>query len=67
MLVKKLHEKWPTGKQTRWEDNIKIDFRETGCEDCTWMELAQDHVQWWILELVKLNWCCSFTDTFIWE
>jgi hypothetical protein len=30
----------------RCEDNIKIDLRETGSEDVSWIHLAQDRVQW---------------------
>jgi hypothetical protein len=27
------------------EDNIKIDVRKVGCEDGSWVELAEDRVQ----------------------
>jgi len=33
----------------RWEVNIKIDFRETDCENVNWTELAQDKILWRIL------------------
>jgi hypothetical protein len=26
----------------RWEDNIKIDLQEVGCENMDWIDLAQD-------------------------
>jgi hypothetical protein len=29
----------------KWEDDIKIDLREVGCEGGYWAELAQDTVQ----------------------
>jgi hypothetical protein len=29
----------------RWEDNIKIDFREIGINGANWIRLAQDRVQ----------------------
>jgi hypothetical protein len=38
----------PEGKRSlgrpwlRWEDNIKIDIQEVGCEGMDWSELAQD-------------------------
>jgi len=38
----------PEGKKTlgrprrRWEDNIKIDLQEVGCESMDWIVLAQD-------------------------
>jgi hypothetical protein len=44
-------------------DNIKMDYREVGCEDERWMELDQDCVQWQALVLVVTNppvllpWC----------
>jgi hypothetical protein len=30
----------------RWEDNIKMDFREIGIDGVNWIRLAQDRVQW---------------------
>jgi hypothetical protein len=30
----------------RWEDNIKMYFKETECEGMDWMHLAQDRDQW---------------------
>jgi hypothetical protein len=29
----------------RWEDNIKMDLRETGIDVVNWIQLAQDRVQ----------------------
>jgi len=40
-----------------WEDNIKMDLKEMGCEDKRWTELVQDHVQWQLL----VYWCWTFT------
>ena len=35
--------KRPLGRpRLRWEDNIKVDLQEVGCEDMDWIELAQD-------------------------
>jgi hypothetical protein len=31
----------------RWEDNIKMDFQEVGCEGMDWMNLAQDGDSCW--------------------
>jgi hypothetical protein len=28
-----------------WEDNIKTDFKEIGCESVDWIQLAQDKAQ----------------------
>jgi hypothetical protein len=33
----------------RWEDNIKLDLRETGIDGANWIQLAQDRVQWWAI------------------
>jgi hypothetical protein len=30
----------------RWEDNIKMDFREIGIDGANWIRLALDRVQW---------------------
>jgi hypothetical protein len=35
----------------------KMDFREIGCEDGRWIELAQYRVQWWALVLAVLDLC----------
>jgi hypothetical protein len=39
-----------------WEDNIKMDLMEIGCEDEIWMGLAQDRFQWRAL----VQWCWTF-------
>jgi hypothetical protein len=39
--------KRPLGRSRhRWEDNIKMDLRETGINGVNWIQLAQDRVQW---------------------
>jgi hypothetical protein len=41
----------------RWEDNIKKDLRETGCEFVDWIHLAQDRDQWWaVVNIVMSLW-----------
>jgi hypothetical protein len=30
----------------RWEDNIKIDLKETRIDGANWIRLAQDRIQW---------------------
>jgi hypothetical protein len=30
----------------RWEDNIKLDLRETEIDGANWIRLAEDRVQW---------------------
>jgi hypothetical protein len=43
---------WPEGKRSlggptrRWEDNIKMDFREIRIDGANWIRLAQGRVQW---------------------
>ena len=39
--------KRPLGRSGhRWEDNIKMDLQEVGCEGVDWVELAQDRNKW---------------------
>ena len=30
----------------RWEDNIKMDLQEVGCEGMDWIDLAQNRDKW---------------------
>jgi hypothetical protein len=47
VLVGKPESKRPLGRpRRRWEDNIKMDLRETGIDGAYWIRLAQDRVQW---------------------
>jgi hypothetical protein len=47
ILVGRLEGKIPLGRsRRRWEDNIKVDVRETGIDGANWIRLAQDRVQW---------------------
>jgi len=39
----------------RWEDNIKIDLKEVGCEVMDWIELAQDRDRWRALVNAVMN------------
>jgi hypothetical protein len=39
----------------RWEDNIKMDVQEVGCEGMDWIELAQDRDRWRALVTVVMN------------
>jgi hypothetical protein len=39
--------KRPHGRpRCRWEDNIKMDLQEVGCEGMDWIDLAQDRDRW---------------------
>ena len=46
----------PLGRsRRRWEDNIKMDLQEVGCEGMDWIELAQDRDRWWALVNAVMN------------
>ena len=46
-LVGKHEGKKPLGRpRRRWEDNIKMDLREVGCDLGEWKDLAEDRDQW---------------------
>jgi hypothetical protein len=36
----------PERPRRRWDDNSKMDLRETGIDGANWTPLAQDRVQW---------------------
>jgi hypothetical protein len=47
ILVGRPEGKRPLGRPgCRWEDNIKMDFREIRIDEANWIQLAQDRVQW---------------------
>jgi hypothetical protein len=47
VLVGRPEGKTPLGRpRRRWEDNIKLDFREIWIDEANWIQLAQDRVQW---------------------
>ena len=39
----------------RWEDNIKVDLQEVGCEGMDWIELVQNRDSWWALVSAVMN------------
>jgi hypothetical protein len=41
-------------RRRRWENNIKMDLKETGIDGANWIQLAQDRVQ-----------CQAFVNTVI--
>jgi hypothetical protein len=46
ILVGRPEGKRPLGRHRhRWEDNIKMDLRETGIDGANWIQLAQGRVQ----------------------
>jgi len=56
VLVGRPEGKRPLGRlRHRWEDNIKIDLRETGIEGMNWIWLAKDRVQWQAFVSMVMN------------
>jgi hypothetical protein len=39
----------------RWEDNIKMDLQEAGCEGMDWINLTEDRDRWWALVSTVMN------------
>jgi hypothetical protein len=47
VMVGRPEGKRPLGRpRRRWEDNIKLDLRETGIDGAKWIRLTRDRVQW---------------------
>jgi hypothetical protein len=47
VLVGKPEGKRPLGRpKSRWEDGIKMNLAEIGCEGVEWIHLAQDRDRW---------------------
>jgi len=56
VLVGKPEGKRPLGRpRRRWENNIKMDIQEVGCEGMDWIELAQDRNSWQALVNAVMN------------
>ena len=56
VLVGKSEGKRPLGRSRhRWEDNIKMDLQEVGCEGMDWIDLVQDRDRWRALVNAVLN------------
>ena len=46
----------PLGRpRCRWEDNIKTDLQEVGCEGMNWIDVAQDRDRWWAVMNAVMN------------
>ena len=47
VLMGKPEGKRPLGRpRRRWEDNIKMDLREVGCNPREWIDITEDRDQW---------------------
>jgi hypothetical protein len=56
VLVGRPEGKRPLGRpRRRWEDNIKMDLRETEISGANWILLAQDRVQWRVCVNTVMN------------
>jgi len=56
VLVGKPEGKRPRGRpRRRWEDDIKMNVKEVGCEVMDWIELAQDRDRWRALVNAVMN------------
>jgi hypothetical protein len=56
VLVEKPEGKKPLGRpRHRWEDNIKMDRQEVGCEGMDWIGLDQDRDRWLALVNAVMN------------
>jgi hypothetical protein len=56
VLVGRPEGKRPLGRpRCRWEDNIKLDLRETGINGANWIQLDQDRVQWQAFVSMVMN------------
>jgi hypothetical protein len=46
----------PLGRpRRRWEDNIKMDLQEVGCEGMNWIDVAQNRDRWRVLVNSVMN------------
>jgi hypothetical protein len=56
VLVVKSEGKRPLRRSRHgWENNIKIDVQEVGCEGMDWIDLSKDRDRWWSLVNVIMN------------
>jgi hypothetical protein len=56
ILVGRPEGRRPLGRPRRiWDDNIKMDLRETGFGDVDWIHWAQDRDRWWALVNTVMN------------
>jgi hypothetical protein len=46
----------PLGRNgCRWDDNVKVGLKKTGCEGVDWIHMAQDRDQWRALVNTEMN------------
>ena len=55
-LLEKPEGKRPLGRpRRRWEEIIKMEFQEVGCEVMDWIDLAQERDRWQVLLKEVMN------------
>ena len=48
--------KRPLGRRRRrWEDNIRMDLRDMGCDPGEWIDLADNRDQWRVYVMAVMN------------
>jgi hypothetical protein len=56
VLVGRPEGRRPLGRpRRRWEDNIKMDFREIRIDGANWIQLTQVKFQWWAFVKTVMN------------
>ena len=56
ILIGKPEGKRQLGRSRRkWDDNIKKDLQDVGCEGMDWIDVAQDRDRWWALVNAVMN------------
>jgi hypothetical protein len=55
LWLKNLKEDTTWKPRRRWEDNIRMDLRETVWEGVDWMHLVQNRDQWRTLVITVMN------------
>jgi hypothetical protein len=61
VLVGKPEGKRPLRRpRSKWDDNIKLDLQDVGCEGMDWIEVAEDRNRW--RELVNAAMNCSVSQ-----
>jgi len=62
-----LEKKSLRGPSQKWEDNMKINLKETDSNDKNWIALAQDWIQWYsfVLAVLQYTWLEKCNQTVI--
>jgi hypothetical protein len=56
VLVRRTEVKRPLRRpKRRWEDNIKVNLRETGSDGANWIQLTQEGARWRAFVITVMN------------